>query len=111
MKTSKIALLVLMVVAGLAAGTALVAGHAEKANVAAKVTCQGDCDQCPMQGTEACCETGTSCSGDQSGACAGGPSAPGCESQAAGCPRKDAPAASSEMPGCSGCDMACCTAD
>lgn len=49
-------LLALMIVAALATGTVLVAGYAHRPAAPAQVTCPDECNGCPLQGTDACCD-------------------------------------------------------
>jgi hypothetical protein len=59
-------LLVVGVVAALAAGTVLVAGYTNDSNATAAVAAEGECRDCPAQGTDACCKNkaGAACSSD-----------------------------------------------
>ena len=58
---SKSPIIALVVVAALAAGTALVAGYVDGPNQYAQVTADSRCDGCPKAGTEACCKVGGAC--------------------------------------------------
>ena len=107
MKVSKIVVLVLIVVASLAAGTALVAGYADRPDARAQAMCQGDCGACPAQCTQPCDKTACACDADQSKACAGD-SSKACCPQSEGCCPEETPAAPCEQEGCGGCPMSGC---
>lgn len=66
---SKSPILAVVVVAGLAAGTALVAGYADRPQHGVQVAAH-DCDNCPKAGTDACCKVQGACQNPQQ--CAGG---------------------------------------
>jgi hypothetical protein len=108
MNLSKSTILTLIVVAGLAAGTALVAGYADKPSAPAQVACQSACDGCPLQGTDACGAAEKSGACDQADVCASPCSETTCESKSAGCCPREAPAAPCTMSGNGGCDMGGC---
>jgi hypothetical protein len=99
MKLSKSVVVALVVVAGLAAGTALVAGYMDKPSAPAQMACETDCDGCPLQGTEACCKAE---------ACASPCPQTTCESKSTGCCPQEAPAAPYVTSGCGGCGMGGC---
>lgn len=103
MNLSKSVILALVVVAGLAAGTALVAGYMDKPSAPAQVASQSECDGCPLQGTGACGKAETSAGGDQANVCASPCPQTTCESKSAGCCPREAPAAPDAASGCGGC--------
>jgi hypothetical protein len=49
-------LFAVLVIVGLAAGTALLAGYVDKPNQAAQANAEGRCDGCPRLNTDACCK-------------------------------------------------------
>ena len=128
---SKSPVFAFVVIAGLAAATALVAGYVEKPNDATQVAADSKCSGCPLLDTPECCKvTGVcanpeSCSGDclvEAGRASCGNSAAaklqsadcphaktqsaGCAlegAQVGGCARDAATTASAPMPGCGGC--------
>ena len=69
---SRSPIVALVVIAGLAAGTALLAGYVDKPSQGTAVTTHGKCDGCPKTGTEACCKVGGACEKDGSCATASG---------------------------------------
>ncbi len=108
MNLSKSVVLALIVVAGLAAGTALVAGYADKPSAPAQVACPDKCDDCPLQGTDACGKTqpsgdGACCAQVRAKCC---PSE-ACEEQSAGGYPQEVPPACCPMSG-GGCGMGPC---
>ncbi len=105
MKMSKIVVLALIAVAVLAAGSVLVAGYVEKPSPVAKATCGGDCDNCPAQCDEGCCDEGQCCCADQAKTCCADSSKAACGGQSKGCCQEEAPAAQAEAQGCGGCPM------
>ena len=108
MNLSKSTILTLIVVAGLAAGTALVAGYADKPSAPAQVACQSECDGCPLQGTDACVAAEKSGACDQADVCASHCSETTCESQCTGCGQQEAPAAPCAASGCGGYNIGGC---
>ena len=91
---SKSAILILLVVAGLAAGTVLVAGYVDKPSQPVQVTVQDKCDGCPMQGSGACCEAKPAGCCEKKQACPDGCSREACQGQCPGCccePKAQAP--------------------
>ena len=108
MNLSKSTILTLVVVAGLAAGTALVAGYADKPGQPATMICQSECGNCPLQGTDACCQSETAEGCECGKACASPCSETTCGSQCAGCCRQEASEAPCTMSGSGGCDMGGC---
>ena len=107
MSLSKSVVLALIVLAGLAAGTALVAGYADKPAAPAQMTCPGTCDSCPLQGTDACCKTQPSDDGACAQACAKCCPAPACEEQSASCCPQEVRPACCPMSG-GGCALGPC---
>jgi len=107
MSLSRNVILALIVVAGLAAGTALVAGYADKPSAPAQMTCPGECDGCPLQGTDACCKTQPSNDGAGARACAKCCPAPACEERSASCCPQEAAPACCPMSG-GGCGLGPC---
>jgi hypothetical protein len=108
MTLAKSTILILIVVAGLAAGTALVAGYGDKPDPCPRGVCQAQCDDCPLQGTEDCCKAQTPGCGACAKACASSCSETPCENPAAGCCPREAPAAPCAKSGCGGCPMGGC---
>jgi hypothetical protein len=107
LSVSRSPILVVLVIAGLAAGTALVAGYVDQPSQAQQVAAQAKCSDCARQGTETCCQVTGVCAEAQvhANATSQGPCA-GCEqkAQAACCP---ALAGDSEAPGCCPAAAAC----
>lgn len=96
---SKSPILALVVVAALAAGTALLAGYVDGPNQNAQVTAASRCDGCPKAGTEACCKTGDACPKAETCPIAAQQST--CDAKpAAGCCPKEAEAACCPAAGC-----------
>lgn len=92
---SKSPILAGVVVAALAAGTALIAAYAEKPGDAVNVAADSPCNGCPAQGTEACCQAqaGDCCGAEQcASACE---KSTCCQNPPAGCCAQTAPGASS----------------
>jgi hypothetical protein len=104
MSLSKI-VLALVVVAGLAAGTVLVAGYVDKPAAPAPTACQVECDDCPLQGTNACPKAESSGCCAQAKACASPDSDAACEGPRGSCCPQEAPAAPAAESGCGGCPM------
>ncbi len=104
MSLSRSVVFALIVVAGLAAGRALIAGYADKPSAPAQVTCPGQCDGCLLQGTDTCCKTqrcaGCTCAQPCAKCCSAT-----CEDQCAGNCKKKAPPTSCPLSGCGGCGM------
>lgn len=80
---SKSPLFATLVIVGLAAGTALVAGYVDKPNQAAQMAAEDKCDGCPRLNTDACCKVTGVCADPQTctGSCIEGTS----EAKPAGC--------------------------
>lgn len=96
---SKSPVIALVVVAALAAGTALVAGYVDGPNQSAQVTADSKCDGCPKAGTEACCKVGGAC--EKAEGCATACPQSTCDAKpAAGCCPQEAQAASWPATGC-----------
>src|SRR5512138_17709 len=108
MTLSKSAILILIVVAGLAAGTAIVAGYGDKPSPCPQGACQVSCDECPLLGTDACCKTGTPGCGACDKACANPWPGTACGNPSAGCCPREVPAAPRTESGCGGCPMGGC---
>jgi hypothetical protein len=108
MTLSKSIVLTLIVVAGLAAGTVLVAGYGDKPNSCPQGTCQAQCDDCPLQGTDDCCKAeGPGC-GACAKPCASACGETACANPPAGCCPQETPVASQVGSGCGGCPMGGC---
>ena len=108
MRLSKSIILAFIVVAGLAAGTVLVAGYVNKPSTPAPVACPGDCDGCPWQGTDACCKADKPTCCDQTGPCVSQCSQTICEKKCTVCCPEQASAAPCPASGCGGCTMGEC---
>lgn len=108
MTHSKTVILILIVVAGLAAGTAIVTGYADKPSPGPQGACQVQCDDCPLQGTDACCKAKAPGCGDSAKACASPCCGTACGNPPAGCCPQEAPAAPRAESGCGGCPMQGC---
>jgi len=105
-------ILVLLVVAGLAAGTALVSGFADKPVGCTQVTSDSACNGCPLKGTPECCQETGSCAKDKG--CVGACEKETCKGHAGGCCRAKADEATCTASGCSSeakpaCGMGGCT--
>ena len=104
----KSTILIVIVVAGLAAGTAIVAGYGDKPNPCPQGACQVPCDGCPLQGTDACCKAGTPGCDACAKACASPCSKTTCAKPCAGCCPQEAPTAARAESGCGACPMGGC---
>lgn len=105
--------LALVIVAALAAGTALIAGYVDRPGSNAQGVADSQCVDCPKAGTEACCKVGDACpkaetcaTACEQGTCAAKPAAGCCQekAQTASCP-----AAGGEAPVASPCGAGGCT--
>jgi hypothetical protein len=111
---SKSPILALVVVVGLAAGTALVAGYVDGPGQGAAVTANSKCADCPRAGTEDCCKvTGTCEKCDacatpcEQGTCAAKPATDCCQekAQAASCSPSGCQAEAMSPCGAGGCAL------
>ena len=109
-------IVLVVTIVALAAGTLLVAGYADKPNDSVQVAAEAQCAACPLQGSESCCKAGSdSCGGSEDCAsacegkgCAGACDKQGCDSQAGGCIREKAAAASCSVSPCGGQSTTTC---
>lgn len=94
----------LVVVAALAAGTALIAGYVDEPSPSVQNTVDDKCVDCPKAGTEACCKAGDGC--EKAEKCASACEQGTCDAkpEAACCP-----AAGCEAPAMSPCGAGGCT--
>ena len=81
---SKSPILALVVVAALAAGTALIAGYVDGPNQSVQTTADAKCTECPKAGTETCCKVSGTCAEAKVHASVDGQSTSS-EAPAAGC--------------------------
>jgi hypothetical protein len=100
-------IILILVVAGLAAGTALVAGYGDKPSPGPgpQAACQAQCDDCPLQGTDDCCKAQAPGCGACGKACASPRAETTCGRPCASSCLQEAPAAPCAESGCVGCPM------
>jgi len=83
LSVSKGPLLAVLVVAGLAAGTVLVAGYVDQTNQSEKVSATGKCSDRPRAGTAECCKVTGVCAEDKAcTACEAGAACTACAGKA-----------------------------
>lgn len=102
-------IIAMVVIAALAAGTALLAGYVDGSGPSAKATADSKCVDCPKAGSDACCKEAGSCpeaedcaSACEESACAAKP--------AVGCCQEKAQTASSSGDACQGAAQTPCGA-
>jgi hypothetical protein len=108
MTLSKSIVLIVVVAVGLAAGTLLVAGYADKPQTPVPTGCSMKHGDCPLPAGEACCKTEppAGCCGAK--ACADAEAEKSCPSQSAACCPQEAAQTPEAQSGSGGCPMAGC---